>query len=184
MVLGVGAVAAGVRVTASPGGIDPTIHELGVVAELARQLRTQGWVEVSLAGEPARLAVVSWDPQRGHRDGTAREVYGPDAPTPPGGQPITTQGVGLMVLMLQSPHSGCRVFRCESSGWFEDPCHGGRWNTWGEWAGGPDERGLGHVAAWIEDGYLKANTSSVTQGTARGQGVLDEDPGDELCVAE
>ena len=59
---------------------------------------------------------------------------------------------GLIALYQRCAHLGCRVPSCESSQWFECPCHGSRYNQVGEKRGGPAPRGMDRFAMAIEGG--------------------------------
>lgn len=52
---------------------------------------------------------------------------------------------GFLALWQKCPHQGCRVPYCESSGWFECPCHGSRFTSFGELRRGPAERGMSYL---------------------------------------
>lgn len=52
---------------------------------------------------------------------------------------------GLVALWQKCPHQGCRVPWCESSGWFECPCHGSRFSPFGELRRGPSPRGMSYL---------------------------------------
>lgn len=52
---------------------------------------------------------------------------------------------GLIALWQKCPHQGCRVPWCESSGWFECPCHGSRFSPFGELRRGPARRGMSYL---------------------------------------
>ena len=49
----------------------------------------------------------------------------------------------IAVVGATDHHLGDRLVAfCDSSGWFEEPYHGSRYNGWGEWTGGPAPSGL------------------------------------------
>jgi cytochrome b6-f complex iron-sulfur subunit len=80
----------------------------------------------------------------------------------------------VVALSWKCPHLGCRVPWCESSGWFECPCHGSKFNRIGEWQEGPAPRGMDRYPVTIEDGVVKVDTSTVIPGPARGVETLNE----------
>ena len=49
---------------------------------------------------------------------------------------------GYVALYQKCPHLGCRVPWCQTSQWFECPCHGSKYNRVGEKRGGPAPRGM------------------------------------------
>ena len=55
-----------------------------------------------------------------------------------------------ITLFQTCPHLGCRVPSCESSQWFECPCHGSRYNRVGEKRGGPAPRGMDRFPASVD----------------------------------
>jgi cytochrome b6-f complex iron-sulfur subunit len=83
-----------------------------------------------------RMYVVAWDPSLPG----AVESYG-DA------HAILSETTGLMALYQKCVHLGCRVPWCQSSQWYECPCHGSKYNKWGEWMGGPASRRRSMVMA-------------------------------------
>ncbi len=86
---------------------------------------------------------------------------------------------GLLALWQKCPHQGCRVPFCEDSGWFECPCHGSRYSTFGELRRGPADRGMGYFPLAVEGSDVKLLPGDV-------DGLEDDvlqlpDPGDH-CV--
>jgi cytochrome b6-f complex iron-sulfur subunit len=93
-----------------------------------------------------------------------------------------TNGASLMALYHRCVHLGCRVPWCQTSQWFECPCHGSRYNRWGEFRGGPAPRGLDRFALTVEDGTVVVDTSTVITGPARQAGVLEQPPEGPSCL--
>lgn len=118
-----------------------------------------------------RLYVVTWDPNVPG----AEDQYGED-------HAVTGDGVGLMALYQKCVHLGCKVPWCQSSQWFECPCHGSKYNKWGEWMGGPAPRGLDRFPSTIEDGQFVANTGVTISGPPRTARVLQQEPEGPHCV--
>ncbi|MBW3576816.1 MAG: Rieske 2Fe-2S domain-containing protein [Actinobacteria bacterium] len=119
-----------------------------------------------------RLYVVTWDPNIPG----AEEAYGED-------HVVTDDGVGLMALYQKCVHLGCRVPWCQSSQWFECPCHGSKYNRLGEWTGGPAPRGLDRFPSEIDDdGNFVASTGIVLTGPARTANVLQQEPEGPHCI--
>ncbi|MEX2505202.1 MAG: ubiquinol-cytochrome c reductase iron-sulfur subunit [Egicoccus sp.] len=118
------------------------------------------------------LSIVVWDPSLS----AAERNYGEDH--------AIGDGFGLMALYSQAcPHLGCAVPWCQSSQWFECPCHGSRYNRYGEWTGGPAPRGLDRYPSFIdEDGMLVVNFSNLITGPARTANALDQSPEGPACV--
>lgn len=59
---------------------------------------------------------------------------------------------GLMALFQRCVHLGCRVPWCATSIGFECPCHGSKYNSIGEYFGGPAPRNLDRFVVEIRDG--------------------------------
>jgi cytochrome b6-f complex iron-sulfur subunit len=71
---------------------------------------------------------------------------------------------GYVALYQRCVHLGCRVPWCQSSQWFECPCHGSKYNRVGEKKGGPAPRGLDRFALSITGGQMTVDTSTIFQG--------------------
>jgi Rieske Fe-S protein len=73
-----------------------------------------------------------------------------------------------IALLARSTHLGERVIYCRSSGWFEDPAHGTKFDRLGNYELGPAPRGLDRLATLVQDGVVWVNPNEVTLGPARG----------------
>ena len=69
---------------------------------------------------------------------------------------VANTGTELYALSQKCPHLGCRVPFCDSSGRFECPCHGSKYNLGGEWIEGPAPRGMDRYQLTLEGGKLVA----------------------------
>jgi hypothetical protein len=74
----------------------------------------------------------------------------------------------LIAVLGEDPHLGERVYYCPSSGWFQDPTGGSRFDHSGFYRLGPAPRGLDRVAVRIEHGLVSVNRSQRATGPARG----------------
>ena len=149
-------------------GFGATI-DLGSAAELAAEIRSERAPFVYPQG---RLYVITWDPSVPG----AEAQYGPD-------HVVLGPELGLMALYQKCPHLGCRVPWCQVSQWFECPCHGSKYNRWGEFARPPAPRGMDRFPSQVnDDGHLLVNTSIVLEGPARTARVLSQDPEGLHCV--
>jgi nitrite reductase/ring-hydroxylating ferredoxin subunit len=81
---------------------------------------------------------------------------------------IANTGTQLFALSQRCPHLGCRVPFCESSGHFECPCHGSKFDIGGEWIEGPAPRGMDKYELLVEGESLVVDTSKVLSGPDRG----------------
>ncbi|MEE8600829.1 ubiquinol-cytochrome c reductase iron-sulfur subunit [Euzebya tangerina] len=92
-----------------------------------------------------------------------------------------TNGASVMAIYQQCVHLGCRVPWCESSRWFECPCHGSRYNRWGEYEFGPAPRGLDRFPVTLTDGNVFVDTSTIVTGPTQTGGVLGEPAAGPNC---
>lgn len=118
-----------------------------------------------------RLYVVEYDPSAPG----AQEAYGEIG--------VEVGGSGLMALYQKCVHLGCRVPWCQTSQWFECPCHGSKYNRWGEWTDGPAPRGLDRFVSQLDaEGNLVVDTGVIIPGPARTANVLAQEPEGPNCV--
>ncbi len=89
---------------------------------------------------------------------------------------------GLVALYQKCPHLGCRVPSCDSSQWFECPCHGSQYNQVGEKKGGPAPRGMDHFATEISGGEYVVNTGAVIQGPPIGTNTTGQEAEGPNCI--
>jgi cytochrome b6-f complex iron-sulfur subunit len=78
-------------------------------------------------------------------------------------------------------HLGCKVPWCAESQWWECPCHGSKYNRWGEWQEGPAARGLDRFLVEEVDGQIVVDTSTVITGPPRTAAVLNQPPEGPHC---
>jgi cytochrome b6-f complex iron-sulfur subunit len=90
--------------------------------------------------------------------------------------------VALIALILRDPHLGCLNKFCESSQWWENPCHGDHYNRIGEHQGGPSPRGLDRYPTQIADGHLLISLARVIVGPPPEASVDDQPPAGPHCV--
>jgi cytochrome b6-f complex iron-sulfur subunit len=89
---------------------------------------------------------------------------------------------GYVTLYQKCPHLGCRVPWCDSSQWFECPCHGSKYNRVGEKKGGPAPRGMDRFAFNIVNGSLIVDTSTPIQGPPIGTDTTGQGQEGAPCV--
>src|SRR5205814_5995812 len=75
---------------------------------------------------------------------------------------------GLMALYQKCVHLGCRVPFCQTSQWFECPCHGSKYNEAGEYQLGPAPTGLNRFKLTVTGNAVSVDTSSIIPGPPRG----------------
>jgi cytochrome b6-f complex iron-sulfur subunit len=90
----------------------------------------------------------------------------------------------VMALYQVCVHLGCKVPWCQTSQWFECPCHGSAYNRWAEYRDGPAPRGLDRFRVRIEEGQVVVDTSQIIEGPSRQAAVLDQPPEGPSCLGE
>ena len=96
---------------------------------------------------------------------------------------INGMKLGYVALYQKCPHLGCRVPWCQSSQWFECPCHGSQYNRVGEKKGGPAPRGMDHFALAVNtDGTMSVDTSTVYIGPPIGTNTTGQGAEGPHCV--
>jgi cytochrome b6-f complex iron-sulfur subunit len=90
--------------------------------------------------------------------------------------------LGYVALYQKCPHLGCRVPWCQTSQWFECPCHGSKYNRVGEKKGGPAPRGMDRFAFAITGGSVIVDTSTVFQGPPIGTDTTGQGQEGAACV--
>ena len=90
---------------------------------------------------------------------------------------------GLAVLWQKCPHLGCRVPQCESSQWFECPCHGSQYNRVGEKKGGPAPRGMDRFGVEINGDNVVINTGLQLNGPAIGVNTTGQEAEGPHCIS-
>ena len=104
--------------------------------------------------------------------GAGRFYIVPYAGKPEGDVDYATEGVttdGIMPLYQRCVHLGCRVPFCQSSQWFECPCHGSKYNTAGEYKLGPAPHGMDRFKVSVTDsGDVLVDTAEIILGPPRG----------------
>lgn len=92
---------------------------------------------------------------------------------------------GVVALFQKCPHLGCRVPNCQTSQWFECPCHGSKYNRVGEKRGGPAPRGMDRFAMEVNgSGELIVKTAEVIQGPAIGTNTTGQEAEGPNCIGE
>ena len=76
----------------------------------------------------------------------AEKVYPPNI--------ISGMEQGVVALWQRCVHLGCRVPWCDTSQWFECPCHGSKYNAVGEKRDGPAPRGLDRFPVSVDGGDI------------------------------
>ncbi|HZQ26738.1 MAG TPA: ubiquinol-cytochrome c reductase iron-sulfur subunit [Acidimicrobiales bacterium] len=161
------------------------------MATSRRQFLRRGW---EIGGSLLALAA-GWTtyesirPLAGSATGAKLKLAGPGSYPPDtatyvveGRLWVANTGTQLFALSQKCPHLGCRVPFCESSGHFECPCHGSRFDIGGEWIQGPAPRGMDKYALSVDGANLVVDTSKVLPGPDRGAKAFFKPAKGPSCV--
>ncbi len=88
---------------------------------------------------------------------------------------------GMLAVYQKCAHLGCRVPFCESSSWFECPCHGSRYNKAGEYKFGPAPVSLSHFPITTEGGNITVDTAAPGAALPRGVDTIGQEPEGPHC---
>jgi len=97
---------------------------------------------------------------------------------------IAGMEAGFVALYQKCVHLGCRVPWCQSSQWFECPCHGSKYNKVGEKVGGPAPRGLDRFVLEVSGGNIVVNAdfAAPVTGPPIGTDTTGQSPEGAPCV--
>jgi cytochrome b6-f complex iron-sulfur subunit len=98
------------------------------------------------------------------------------------GAVLTGMEAGVVALYQKCVHLGCRVPWCQSSQWFECPCHGSRYNRVGEKKGGPAPRGLDRFGVSVDKGKVVIDTGTISQGPPIGTNTTGQEQEGPHCA--
>ena len=98
------------------------------------------------------------------------------------GAVLTGMESGVVALYQKCVHLGCRVPWCQSSQWFECPCHGSKYNRVGEKKGGPAPRGLDRFAVSVDGGSVIIDTGTLSQGPPIGTNTTGQEQEGPHCA--
>ena len=88
----------------------------------------------------------------------------------------------LFALSQKCPHLGCKVPFCESSGRFECPCHGSKFDLAGEYIAGPAPHGMDRYKLEVRANTVVVDTGALTTGPDRGATKYLEPPKGPSCI--
>ncbi len=89
---------------------------------------------------------------------------------------------GIVALYQKCVHLGCRVPWCQTSQWFECPCHGSKYSRVGEKKGGPAPRGLDRFVVTITGSKMSIDTTNVITGPPIGTDTTGQSAEGPPCV--
>jgi len=104
----------------------------------------------------------------------AKKVYSP--------QIYAGMEKGVVALYQKCVHLGCKVPWCQSSQWFECPCHGSKYNRVGEKRGGPAPRGLDRFPVEISGDSITVDTTTPLIGPPIGTDTTGQGAEGPACV--
>jgi cytochrome b6-f complex iron-sulfur subunit len=90
---------------------------------------------------------------------------------------------GIIALYQKCVHLGCKVPWCQTSQWFECPCHGSKYSRVGEKRGGPAPRGLDRFVVTVSGDKLNIDTGIVIIGPPIGTDTTGQGAEGPPCVA-
>lgn len=144
------------------------IRDLGELQPLLDQMGAAG--HVYLADARAYLVAYPAD-----KVAAAKQVY-----------PVSIHSsleLGVLLLSQKCPHLGCRVPDCAASGWFECPCHLGRFSGVGEFRGGLSLRGMDLIPlVALAGGHLGADLDHIEQGLAKDVDITGQESAGDHCT--
>jgi len=108
-------------------------------------------------------------------DVAAAKAHYPDALHP-------SLDAGIVTLYQRCTHLGCRLPFCNSSQWFECPCHDAKFDRVGEYRNGPAPRGMDLMASTVDGGHLVIDSGTVVSGRPRGTNTTHQEPSGPFCV--
>ena len=98
----------------------------------------------------------------------------------PGAFLVSTGPSHVVAFSDRTPHLGERLRYCPTSGWFEDPAHGAKFDGLGRYALGPALRGMDRFAVEVVDGVVWIDPTDVTPGLPKGTPTTP--PAGPFCV--
>jgi cytochrome b6-f complex iron-sulfur subunit len=125
--------------------------EAGTLSDIDKQLATK-----TPFYQPVGRFYVNPYPTDAGTQAKAKKAYSPAL--------LVGMSQGYVALYQRCVHLGCRVPWCQSSQWFECPCHGSKYSRVGEQRHGPAPRGLDRFAMSISGGIMTVDTSTVFVG--------------------
>ena len=91
--------------------------------------------------------------------------------------------LGVLLLSQKCPHLGCRVPDCDSSGWFECPCHNSRFSGVGEFRDGVSPRGMDVVPLVALPGQrVGADRNHIENGLEPDVDITEQDAAGDHCT--
>lgn len=93
---------------------------------------------------------------------------------------VSTGPAHVVAFSDRAPHLGERLRYCPTSGWFEDPAHGAKFDGLGRYALGPALRGMDRLGLETLNGVAWVDPTRVTPGLPKGTPTTP--PAGPFCV--
>jgi len=153
------------------GGGFGSVVTVGKIDDIIKAIRdSKGFYYVP----DARTWITAYPPENLPK---AAQAYGKQPPV------LAGMKAGINALYQKCPHLGCRVPNCETSQWFECPCHGSQYNRVGEKKGGPAPRGMDRFGVTVTNGVVSVDTSNVFIGPPIGTNTTGQEAEGPHCIA-
>jgi cytochrome b6-f complex iron-sulfur subunit len=153
------------------GGFGGTVN----VGKLADILATIDSTSKPFYAAQARTYVVRYPKDNPAALAAAKKVYKPAIYK-------NMSELGIVALYQRCVHLGCRVPFCQTSQWFECPCHGSKYNRVGEKKAGPAPRGLDRFYATQAGDSVIVDTGTIYLGPPIGTDTTLQNAEGPLCV--
>ena len=154
------------------GGFGGTVN-IGKLADILSAIDSQ---DKPFYAAQARTYVVRYPKDNPTALAAAKKVYKPAVYK-------DMSELGIVALYQRCVHLGCRVPFCQTSQWFECPCHGSKYNRVGEKKAGPAPRGLDRFfASQTSDTSIIVDTGNIFLGPPIGTNTTGQNAEGPLCV--
>ncbi len=154
------------------GGFGGTVN-LGKLPDILGAIDAQ---QKPFYAAQARTYVVRYPKDNANALAAAKKIYKPAIYT-------DMSTLGIVALYQRCVHLGCRVPFCQTSQWFECPCHGSKYSRVGEKKAGPAPRGLDRFyATQSSDGSIVVDTGNIYLGPPIGTNTTGQNAEGPLCV--
>ena len=153
------------------GGFGGTVN-IGKLADILAAIDAQ---QKPFYAAQARTYIVRYPKDNAAALAAAKKIYKPAVYK-------DMSDLGIVALYQRCVHLGCRVPFCQTSQWFECPCHGSKYNRVGEKKAGPAPRGLDRFYATQAGDSIIVDTGTIYLGPPIGTNTTGQNAEGPLCV--